>query len=64
MEQAVRHSQDRLISLQNSRLLQKQRKLFMCKHWDIYELETQFDLSVGIVHTAVRRLGNDNVPTQ
>jgi len=36
----------------------------MCKHWDIYELETQFDLSVGIVHTAVRRLGNDNVPTQ
>jgi hypothetical protein len=29
-----------------------------------YELETQFDVSVGTVHTAVRRLGNDNVRTQ
>jgi hypothetical protein len=29
-----------------------------------YELETQFDVSVGTVHTAVRCLGNDNVRTQ
>ena len=35
----------------------------MCKHWDIYELETQFDLSGGTAHTAVPRLGNDNVRT-
>jgi len=33
-----RNSQDRLISLQDSRLLQIWRKLFACKHWDIYEL--------------------------
>lgn len=42
----------------------KIEEAFRVQTWDIYELETQFDMSVGTVHTAVRRLGNDNVRTQ
>ena len=42
----------------------KWRKLFVYRRRDIYELEMQFDVSVGTLHTIVRRLGSGSMCAQ